>query len=97
MGAVNDAVEDGIAEGWVADDFVPAADGNLAGDQQGALAVAIIDDLEQVAALFGGQGLRPPIIDDQQAGAFEGGHQPREPAFAAGRGDISKQARGAPI
>ena len=33
--------------------------GNLAGDQQRALLVAVIDDLQQVAPLLGGQRLRP--------------------------------------
>ncbi len=94
---MNDVVEYHIAQGWVPDNFVPASAGKLAGDQQRSLGVAIIDDLEQVAPLFGGQGLGSPI-DDQQAGAFEGGHQPREPALRhACRGDIGNQARGAPV
>ncbi len=67
VGAVNDAVEDGITQDWIADDFVPAADGKQAGDQQGDLAVAIIYDLEQVTPLFGVQGLGSPITDDPQA------------------------------
>ena len=80
MGAVNDAVEDRVAEGGIADDLVPAADRNLAGDQQRAPLVAIVDDLEQIAALLGVERLRPPVVDDQQAGAFER----RSSAAAAG-------------
>jgi hypothetical protein len=32
---------------------VPAADGNLAGDQQRSLSFAVIDDLQQVPPLLG--------------------------------------------
>ena len=33
VGVVDDTVEDGIGEGWLADHLVPAGDGQLAGDQ----------------------------------------------------------------
>src|SRR6266566_4480791 len=59
---------------------MPAIDRDLAGDQQGSPVVAIIDDLEQIAALLGIERFRPPIIDDQQAGAFERAHQARKSA-----------------
>jgi hypothetical protein len=76
-------------------DFTPAIDRDLAGDQQGSPVVAIIDDLEQIAALLGVERFRPPIVDDQQAGAIERAHQPWQPAFSARLGKISEQARGA--
>ena len=76
MGAVDDAVQDRIAEGGVADEIMPTIDGNLAGDQQGALLVAVIDDFEQIPALLGGERLRPPVIDDQQLCAFQGCEHP---------------------
>jgi hypothetical protein len=74
---------------------VPAIDRELAGDQQGSPVVAIVDDLEQIAALLGIERFRPPIVDNQQAGAFERVHQPREPTFAARLGEIGEQAGGA--
>ena len=51
--AMDDAVEDGVGEGGIADHLVPAIDRDLAGDQQRAPVVAVIDDLEQIAALLG--------------------------------------------
>src|SRR5437868_9170445 len=95
MGAMDDAVENGVSQGGVANDFMPAIDRDLAGDQQGSPVVAIVEDLEQITTLFGIERFRPPIVDDQQAGAFERGHQPRQPAFAARLGKIGEQARGA--
>ena len=38
MRVVNDAVEDGVGEGGLADQVVPAVDRDLAGDQRGAAA-----------------------------------------------------------
>src|SRR5947209_10132711 len=74
---------------------MPAIDRDLAGDQQRPPVVTVVDDLEQITTLIGIERFRPPIVDDQQAGAFERGHQPRQPAFAARLGKIGEQARGA--
>jgi hypothetical protein len=83
MGAVNDAVEDRVAERGVGDHLVPFADRHLAGDQQRSAVIAVVDDLEQIAAMLGIERLRAPIIDDQQPDAFERGQQPRQATFAA--------------
>ena len=55
MGVVDDAVEDGVGDCGLADDVVPSIDRDLAGDEGGAAAVALLDDLEQIAALVGGE------------------------------------------
>ena len=47
---VNEAIQDGVAEGWVADNVVPMFDGDLAGDDGGGATVAIIEDQELNAA-----------------------------------------------
>lgn len=92
MSAMDDAVENGVSQGRIANDLMPAIGGELAGDQQGSPLVAIVDDLEQITTLFGIERFRPPIVDDQQAGTFERGHQPRQPTFAARLGEIGEQA-----
>ena len=81
MRAVNDAVEDRVT--GVGNDLMPAIHRNLAGDQQRAAVVAVIDDLEQIAALLGPKRLRPPVVDDQQPDAFERGQEARQAALAA--------------
>lgn len=53
VSVVNEAIQDRIAQGWVADDVVPMFDGDLAGDDGGGTTVAIIEDLQKVAP-FGG-------------------------------------------
>jgi hypothetical protein len=60
LGVVHDAIENGVGEGRLADDVVPAADRQLAWEQGRGAAAAILDDLEQVPALLGGHGFRPP-------------------------------------
>jgi len=95
MSAVDDAVEDRVGQGGIADYLVPAADRHLAGDQQRTAIAAVVDDLEQIAPLLGVEWLRPPIVDDQQAGAFERGQQTRHAAFAARLGQVAEQASGA--
>ena len=49
VSVVNETVQDGVAEGWVADDVVPMFDGDLAGDDGRGATVAIIKDLQKVA------------------------------------------------
>ena len=53
VGVVDDPIEDGVGQGGIADKFVPAIDRKLTGDDQRAGAVAILDDLQQIALLFG--------------------------------------------
>ena len=49
VSVVNETIQDGVAEGWVADNVVPMFDGDLAGDDVGGATVAIIEDLQKVA------------------------------------------------
>src|SRR5712692_5072333 len=52
MGAVDDAIEDGVGQGGICDNLVPSADRYLTGDQQRAAIAAVVDDLKEVAALL---------------------------------------------
>ena len=60
VGAVDDAIEDGVGEGGIADDLVPALDWQLAGDEDRAGVVAVLDDLQEIATLLGIELLRSP-------------------------------------
>src|SRR5512146_222558 len=62
VGVVDDAIEDGVGEGRLADQVVPAVDRDLAGDQRGAAAVAVLDDFQHIMALLGSQWLEAPIL-----------------------------------
>ena len=71
VGVVNDAVEDGVGEGRIADDVVPLRDRNLTGDQERVVVVAILDDFEQIAALFCSQDLGSEIVQDEDVNTGE--------------------------
>src|ERR1035438_7406955 len=68
VGVVNEAVEDGVGEGRIADDVAPLIDRDLAGDEGGAPSVAVLEDLEQVDALRLGEDLQSPVVEDEQMG-----------------------------
>ena len=74
-----------------ADQVVPAIDRDLAGDEGSAAAVAVFDDLEQVAALLGPERLEAPVVEDQQLDTAERAHQTRVAAVAAGEREIGEQ------
>src|SRR5712691_9278033 len=92
MGVVDDPVEDGIGKGRLADQVMPAIDRELAGDQGGAAAVAVLDDLEQIVALLGPERLQAPIVEDQELDAAERAHQAGVAAVAAGEREIAEHA-----
>src|SRR6202047_176401 len=56
MGVVHEAVEDGVGIGRVADHLVPFVDGDLAGEEGRAAAVAFFEDFIEIAAGGGGGG-----------------------------------------
>jgi hypothetical protein len=72
---------------------VPAANGNLAGDQQRPFPFSVVDDLQQVPSLLGVQRLRTPVVDDEEAGALEAPHQARQPSLSPCGGELGEQAR----
>src|SRR5258707_12289620 len=66
VGIVDEAIEDCVGDGWISDNFVPAIDGQLAGDDDRTSFISVLDDLEQIAALIGVERLRSPVIKNEQ-------------------------------
>lgn len=60
VGTVDKAIEDRVGDSRISDDLIPALDGHLAGDDDRAPLVSILDDLEEVTALFVIELFRPP-------------------------------------
>jgi hypothetical protein len=84
VGAMNDAIQQGVADRRIANEFMPPAHRNLAGEQQRTLLVSVVGGLQQIAPLLGGQRFRAPVVDDQQFGPLQHRQHPRQPAFTAG-------------
>ena len=97
IGVVDEAIEDGVGEGRLADDLVPRVDRQLAGDQRRAGAVAVLDDLHEIAPLVGDEAVRAPVVEDQQIGLGQRAEQTREAAVAVGELQIGEQARHASV
>ena len=74
MGVVDEAVEDGVGVGRVADDLVPFVDRDLAGEDGRAAAVAFFEDFVEIAAGAGVEGIETPIVEDEELGAVEAAH-----------------------
>ena len=51
VGVVDEAVEDGVGEGGVADDLAPLLDRNLTGDDRGRALMTVFEDLEERRAV----------------------------------------------
>ncbi|KKN82455.1 hypothetical protein LCGC14_0308770 [marine sediment metagenome] len=66
MGVVDEAIEDGVGIGRIADDLVPSLDGDLAGDDGRLSAVSFFEDLQEIVALGIVERLKAPIVEDQE-------------------------------
>jgi hypothetical protein len=63
MSVVDQAVQDGVGIGWMADKIVPAFYGDLAGQDGRAPPVAFFEDLVEVVAGAGVERLEAPIVE----------------------------------
>ena len=91
MGVVDNAVEDGVGVGRVANDLVPFVDQNLAGQDGRAAAIALFEDLIEVATGPGVERFQAPIVEDQELHAVERAHGPDIAAVAARHRQLSEQ------
>jgi hypothetical protein len=69
---MNETVEDGVGEGWVADGLVPVFDRQLACDDGRGAAMAIFEDFQKVTPLWRGEDCKAPIVNDQDLHAGDG-------------------------
>lgn len=80
---MDEAVEDGVGVGWIADHRVPVLDGELAGDDGGAPPVAFLEDLQEVVSGLCVERLEAPIVEDEELDAAEGADETGIAAVAA--------------
>ena len=79
VGVVDEAVEDRIGIGRVADHGMPFVDRDLAGDDGGAAPVAFLEDLVKIVAAAGIERFETPIVEDQE---LDTGQAARDPGIA---------------
>ncbi len=97
IGVMHEAVEDGIGKRRVADDLVPLFNRKLRSDDGRAQSMSVIEDVEQVPALFGIECRESPVIEDNEVGFSELGENFGIGAVAARDGDVSQQAGDAQV
>ena len=97
VSVVNEAVQDRVAQGGIADDVVPMFDGDLAGNDGRGATVAIIKDLQKVAPFGWTENRQTPIIENEELNAPEGFEQATIAAVAASKSERLEQARDAMI
>ena len=85
LGVVHNAIENGVGEGRLADDVVPAADRQLACEQGRGAAVAILAISSRSRRCSAVMGSGPPIVEDRQAGPVRATERARVAVIAAGR------------
>ena len=62
---MDDAIEDGVSHGRIAELFMPPIDRPLTRDNRGPGPVAIVEDLEEVLALGVFQSHDAPVVEDE--------------------------------
>ena len=71
VGVVDDAIEDDIGVGGIADQIMPFVHGDLAGDDGRSPAVAFFEDFEEIVTSGGIERFEAPVVEDEQLDAAE--------------------------
>ena len=66
MSVVDESIHDRVAEGGIADAFVPVLDGYMAREQRGATSRAVLDHLQEIATFAIADRGQAPVVEDEQ-------------------------------
>lgn len=94
---MDQAVQDGVSDGRVRDVGMPLVYRELAGDDGGPGLAAVVDDLQQVPAVGGGQRADPPVIQREYLRSGQASQQARVRTVAPGGRQIGQQPRKAVV
>ena len=89
MGVVDDAIQDGVGVGGLADEVMPCLHRRLAGDDGGAAAVALLDDLEEVLARWSVERPKAEVVQNEDIDPRQRFEKPGVAAVAAGKRQIA--------
>ena len=92
MRVVEQAVKDGVRESLVGEMLVPGLGRQLAGHDRRVLAVAVFQNLEQVATLLIARWGEPPVVDDDDIDPGELGQQADVAAVCARQRQLIEEA-----
>jgi hypothetical protein len=95
MGIAEQAIQQGIGNGWFLQVFMPVLDWELTGQQNGAAAVAIFDNFQEIVPFGGREGFEREVIQDQQVDFRQRRQTPGQAPVASCDAQCLKQACGA--
>ena len=88
---MNEAVENGVGIGWIANDFMPAVDGKLRRDHGGAASIAVFKDFKEIMPGGGIERLQSPVIQDEKIGAAQVAQKTRMTSISARQGKVCEE------
>ena len=97
VSVVDEPVQDGVGECRVSHDPVPVLDGELAGDQRGPAAVAVLEDFEEVTTLGVRERSEAEVIENEELGLGEAVEELGVGPIGAGERELAQQAREAVV
>jgi len=93
VGAVHKSIEDGVSDGRIIEPGVPVVDRQLAGDEGGFAAAAVVDDFEQIVPRRLIKRGHAPVVKDQYIDASQLHEQAAEAAVGMRDAKRLRQAR----
>ena len=97
MRVVDEAVQDGVGVGGIANDLMPGGQGELGGDDRRPTAVSLLENFEQIVTGAGVEGLEAEVVENEQIGAAEGFDEARMAPVASGERQVLAELRPAMI
>jgi hypothetical protein len=94
---VDDPIEDCVCDSRFSDHVMPLGYGELCGYERRFPAIAFLEDFQQVEALLIREGVRSPIVEDQQLDTGKFIDQPWKAAIEPGKAQVFEQTRHAQI
>src|SRR5919205_4146934 len=90
-------VEDAVGSGWIADLGVPVRDRDLGGQYGGTGLVAVIADLQKIAAFDFSERRHAEVVDHQHVGERELAQKTAKAAIGMSQREFAEQLRGAGV
>jgi len=97
MGIVNQAVQDGICDGGIADMIMPVFYGELTGNEGGCITVTLLDEFEELSSFGVVQRGQAQVIEDKEVRFGEFFHETSITAIGPSQGDLVEELREAEV
>jgi len=89
MGVMDEAVQDGVRQGRIAEGLMPMGHWQLAGNDRRAALVALVEQLQQIAAALIIEDRQPPVVEHQDIDLGDVGHELEVAPVGPRQGELS--------